>query len=291
MNGIAGHRPSFQRYPYGGTFPGTPTRDAIGGMAPALADVALLDAVMAGEPATALAPASLRGVRLGRPRGEFETVLDERTARVMDEAVRMLGDAGAEIVEADLPGMHVLATRVAWPISAYEVVVETPKNLAGRTPPVRIEDIVAKITDPVVRARFDPTVADPAKLEQAYREALDVHRPKLQAMLAAYFRDHRLDALIFPTTPFPAVAVPHDTADILVNGKPLEGGFAYLIQNTVYQSASGIPSLTVPAGLTSDGLPVGLSFDGPLGSDRRLLALGMAFEEVRGPFPLPPEAV
>lgn len=290
MNGIAGLRPSFQRYPYGGTFPGTPTRDSVGAMAATLEDVALLDAVLAGEPAGALAAASLKGVRLGRPRGEFEAVMDERTAHVMEEAVRMLEAAGAEVVAADLPGMHRLATKVAWPLSAYEVVVETPKHLAGRKPAVSIEEIVAKITDPEVRLRFNPTIADHAKLERAYREALDVHRPKLQAMLAAYFRDHQLDALIFPTTPFPALPAPHDTADVLVNGKPLRAGFGYLIQNTVYQSASGIPSLTVPVALTPDGLPVGLSLDGPLGSDRRLLALGMAFEQLRGPFPLPPEA-
>lgn len=171
------------------------------------------------------------------------------------------------------------------------MVVETPKNLAGRTPPVRIEDIVAKITSAEIRMRFDPTVADHAKLERAYREALDVHRPKLQAMLAAYFEENRLDALIFPTTPFPAVAVPHDIADLVVNGQVLKHGFGYLIHNTVYQSASGIPSMSVPAGLTSDGLPVGINFDGPLGSDRRLLAIGLAFEEVRGAFPLPAAAV
>ena len=46
-----------------------------------------------------------------------------------------------------------------------------------------------------------------------------------------------------------------------------------------------IPDL---AGLTSDGLPVGLELDGPAGSDRTLLAMGLAMEEVLGP--LPPQA-
>jgi mandelamide amidase len=63
-----------------------------------------------------------------------------------------------------------------------------------------------------------------------------------------------------------------------------------VINNTVHQSASGIPSLVVPAGLSDEGLPVGLSFDGPLGSDRQLLAIGHAFEEVRAAFPLPGKA-
>jgi mandelamide amidase len=117
---------------------------------------------------------------------------------------------------------------------------------------------------------------------------MHVHRPRLQQLLADHFAQHRLDALIFPTTPFPAVAVTNDMADIVIDGRRLPQGFGYLIQNTVYQSASGIPSLTVPAGLTADGLPVGLNFDGPMGTDRRLLAIGLAFEELRGAFPAPP---
>ncbi len=131
------------------------------------------------------------------------------------------------------------------------------------------------------------TVTELAKLERPYREALEIHRPRLQAQLAAYFREHRLDALIFPTTPFPAMAVTNDLADVVINGKRVANGFGYVIQNTVYQSAAGIPSLTVPAGMTEDGLPVGISFDGPVGRDRRLLGIGLAFERVRGEFAVP----
>jgi mandelamide amidase len=64
-------------------------------------------------------------------------------------------------------------------------------------------------------------------------------------------------------------------------------GFGAVSNNTVHQSSAGIPSLVIPAGLTEDGLPVGLSFDGPPGSDRRLLAIGRAFERARGEFPRP----
>jgi mandelamide amidase len=93
--------------------------------------------------------------------------------------------------------------------------------------------------------------------------------------------------MVFPTTPFPAPPMGDDTSDLMINGEPLRGGFSYVIQNTVHQSAAGIPSLVVPAGVTDDGLPVGISFDGLPGSDRALLAIGHAFEKARGPFPLP----
>ena len=78
-----------------------------------------------------------------------------------------------------------------------------------------------------------------------------------------------------------------DTADLVINGELVNHGFGAVINNTVHQSAAGIPSLVIPVGLTEDGLPVGLSFDGPPGSDRRLLAIGKAFERLRCEFPRP----
>ena len=47
-------------------------------------------------------------------------------------------------------------------------------------------------------------------------------------------------------------------------------------------STAGIPGLVLPAGLTRHGLPVALEFDGPSGTDRAMLALGLSFEQVLG---------
>lgn len=47
------------------------------------------------------------------------------------------------------------------------------------------------------------------------------------------------------------------------------------------------PGLTTPIGATKDGLPVGIELDGPGGSDRRLLAIGLAVEAAMGPMPQP----
>ena len=52
-------------------------------------------------------------------------------------------------------------------------------------------------------------------------------------------------------------------------------------------SIAGNPGLTVAAGLTPSGLPAALGFDGPLGGDRELLAIGMAYEEIRPSIPPP----
>ncbi len=293
LSGVTGLRPSFQRYPFGGVIPATPTRDAVGIMANSTADLALLDHVLAHEHLSGkpepLPSVSLAGLRLGRPRGEFYRLMDDTVATVIDAAVARMQEAGAIIIEVDLPDIVELTAKTAWIISAYEVVREMPGYLERRGTSITIDEIVAGIALPMVRERFNPGTVDLAALEPGYRKAMDEGRPQLQRILQAYFTDHDVAAMIFPTTPFPAPAVSDDTADVVVNGTRVKGGFTAVINNTVHQSAAGIPSLVVPAGLTDDGLPVGLSFDGPMGSDRQLLAIGQAFEQARGAFPLPKE--
>ena len=64
--------------------------------------------------------------------------------------------------------------------------------------------------------------------------------------------------------------------------------FVVLIQNTDPGSNAGIPGLQLPSGLgATSRLPVGLEFDGPAGSDRQLLALGLAVESLLGRLPPP----
>jgi amidase len=83
--------------------------------------------------------------------------------------------------------------------------------------------------------------------------------------LAAVFREHRLDAIIAPTTG------PAHTLD-LVNGDRGLGG------SSTYAAVSGFPNITVPCGDVF-GLPVGLSWFGPAWSEGRLLALAYSFEQ------------
>jgi len=287
LSGIVGFRPGFRRYPGDGVIPPTPTRDSVGIMANSVADLVILDGVLSGD-AHAAVEIPLDGVRFGRPRGDLYKIMDQRTARIMDAAVALLQDQGAVIIDADIPGLTQLTAKVAWAISAYEVVREMPVYMQHRGTEISVDEIREKIASPVVKQRFTPFTDDMNALEVRYKEAMEVHRPRLQQTINDYFAEHALDAIVLPTTPFPAPPMGDDTSDLMINGELLRGGFSSVIQNTVFQSAAGIPSLVVPAGVTDDGLPVGISFDGLQGSDRALLAMGHAFEQARGPFPRPP---
>jgi mandelamide amidase len=121
--------------------------------------------------------------------------------------------------------------------------------------------------------------------EAAYREALTKPRPALQATYRQYFRDRDVAAILLPTTPMPAAKIGEDET-VVVNGAAVPT-FPTYIRNTGPGSVAGIPGLSLPAGITLAGLPVGLELDGPAGTDQQLLSIGLAIEPLLPKTPAP----
>jgi mandelamide amidase len=70
-----------------------------------------------------------------------------------------------------------------------------------------------------------------------------------------------------------------------VNGRNYP--YTAIARNALPGPAFRAPGLSIPAGLTRDGLPVGFEIDGLPGGDDQLLRLGMGIEAVLGPLPPP----
>jgi mandelamide amidase len=113
--------------------------------------------------------------------------------------------------------------------------------------------------------------------EAVYIEARDVHRPALQQAYADYFREHQVEAVVFPTTALLARPLAADMETVEFEGESVPT-FPTFIRNTDPASNAGIPGISLPTGKTADGFAVGLELDGPAGSDRRLLAIAGALE-------------
>src|SRR5207244_2685527 len=113
-----------------------------------------------------------------------------------------------------------------------------------------------------------------------YDAAMKTARPALQALYRDTFAKNKLDAIAFPTVPKVAIASNPDSSSL--------ANFLLFIQNTDPGSNAGVPGIQLPIALgASSKLPVGLELDGPAGSDRKLLAIGMAMEKLFGRLPPP----
>ena len=283
--GVAGFRPSTGRYPTDGIVPISHTRDTPGVMARAVADIELIDRVIAPAPAPA-APATLAGCRLGVPRSLFYESLDTELARLVEQALAQLQAAGAVLVEADVTGLEALNAPVAGVISDYEFPRDLAAYLASSGSGIALEAVIDALASPDLRQTFAREVRGPAApSDAAYRHAIDVGLPAIQAACRAYFTEHALEAMVFPTTPLPASPIGAD-AEVELGGRKVSTFRTYL-RNARPATTAGMPGLSLPIGCTAAGLPVGIEFDGPAHSDRRLLALGAAAERVFGPVPPP----
>jgi Asp-tRNA(Asn)/Glu-tRNA(Gln) amidotransferase A subunit family amidase len=286
LNGISGLRPTLGRYSQEGITPIAHTRDTAGPMAREVADLVLLDTIITGA-RDKVAPASLRGLRVGVPRAVFWKNLDPETERLATAALDRLRGAGAEVVEVDMPGLAELNGKVSFPVALYEANVDLTRYLKRYRIPLDIKGLAERIASPDVKGLFASAIVPGAKdaiPEKVYRDALAT-RPALQRLYAETFKTHGIAALVFPTTPLPAAPVGDDQTTKL-NGADVPTFFTF-IQNTDPGSNAGIPGLTVPIGRTAAGLPVGLELDGPAGSDRRLLGIGLALEALFGRLPAP----
>jgi Asp-tRNA(Asn)/Glu-tRNA(Gln) amidotransferase A subunit family amidase len=292
LTGTVGLRPSVgnggaeRRYhDPGAVVPISRTRDTVGPMGRTVADVALLDATITGtDPAT---PASLAGLRLGVP-ASFWDGLSRDVASVCAVAKARLADAGVVLVDVDIEGLRALNEQVSFVVALHEPIEDLPAYLAASgLHGLDTKAIAERIASPDVRGAFEAILGD--AFGAAYPAAMTAHRPAMQALYARTFAQHRVDALLFPTTPL--AAVPIDAAagsgQVSIDGGPPVDAFGTLIRNTDPASNAGLPGLSLFAGMTTGGLPVGLELDGPLGSDRRLLSIGLAIEAVLGRAPAP----
>jgi mandelamide amidase len=282
--GIAGFRPSIGRYSGAGMIPISHTRDTAGPMCRTVADCALLDAVITSAPTAK--PLPPEGLRLGVPRGYFWENLDNALSSVAEESLRRLRAYGVELIEVDLPDLKKLNDAVSFPIALYEVGVDLPRYLEESGSGVTFKKLISEIKSPDVKGVFEAFVVGPQAVPKAaYDGAINAGRPALQAAYADYFRRHNLAGMIYPTTPMPARPIGHDST-VQLNGQAVPTFFTF-IRNTDPSSNAGLPSVAIPVGMTVDNLPVGMELTGPTGTDRDLLAVGIAIEGIFGSLAAP----
>jgi len=284
--GIAGFRPTTGRYPTEGCAPITAEFDQVGPVARQVSDLVLFDDVMTGDPVPVVPP-PLAGLRLGIAPDYYFAGLDPAVADVVDGVIERLEHAGVTIVRADLPGLGTLIEAITLTVQIHDVVPSLTRWLAASGASMTYEALHAEVS-PDVKALLDAYAvpgAPRAIPEQLYAAAITVHLPALKALFAAWFAENRADAMLLPATMIlPPLIGEDSTVCIAGSDVPFETAIA---RNIAPGSTAGLPGLVLPAALAG-GLPVAIELDGPAGSDRKLLGIGLAVEALLGHLPPPP---
>ncbi len=279
--GVVGFRPTHGRYPGAGVVPISHTRDSVGVMARDVDGVALVDAVLAGEDPAPLPAVALAGARFGLPTQCWDD-LDPGVRAVCDAACERLRDAGATFVDVDFGEVLARNADAGFPIAFHEFPRDLAAYLAAAGYDLTVDDVRRGVGSPDVAGVWDHLAGAGAVDEEAYRDALRA-REQLRAAYGSVLATARLAAIAFPTAPLPARPIGHDET-VELNGRQVPT-FGTYIRNTDVAGNAGHPGISVPAGLTPAGLPVGLELDAAVGADRALLGLAAAVTAV-----LPPPA-
>jgi mandelamide amidase len=284
--GLFGFRPTTGRYPNAGVVPMTSVFDQVGPHARCMADIALFDAVMTCDERP-ISPTALTGLRIGIDREFFCSGLDDEVADALADTIARLEAAGAVLVDVQLPGLQALVDAASVPIIFNDFLPSLAAYLHAHDAPVSLESVQAQVASPDVMAALNTcTPIGAAGAEAGYLAARGEHRGALQRLFADCYADHDIAALLFAATMVTAPLIGEDRT-VRINGENVP--FAVAIgRNIMPGSTAGLPGLVMPCGLgRSSGLPMSIELDGPVGSDRALLAIGMAVAAVLPLMPVP----
>ena len=223
----------------------------------------------------------LKGLRIGIPKEYRPDGLSSEISKLWEQGAQWLKEQGAEIVEISLP--H---TKYALP--AYYIVApaEASSNLArydGVRYGLRVPgDDIVDMYEKTRAAGFGKEVQrriliGTYVLSAGYYDAYYVRAQKIRTLIKRDFDEawNKVDVVLTPATPSPAFA-PGEISD------PVQMYLNDIFTVTV--NMAGLPGISVPAGLSADGLPLGLQLIGKPFDEETLFQTAFAIEEAAGKY-------
>ena len=289
--GITGLKPTYGRVSRFGLIAFASSLDQIGPMARSAEDCALVMNVISGHDTkdstsakndvpdfTATLGDSLKGLRIGICKEHFGDGLESEVENAVTESVKVLESLGAETVEISLP-------HTPYAVATYYVIApcEASSNLA-RFDGVRYTHRAATakdLTEMYCQTRAEGFGEEVKKrimlgtyaLSSGYYDAYYLKASKVRRMIkhdydAAF---EKVDLILGPTTPTTAFKIGEHTQNALA---------MYLADiYTVSANLAGIPAISIPCGLTSEGMPVGLQLQARSFDEASLLRAAHQFQQ------------
>jgi aspartyl-tRNA(Asn)/glutamyl-tRNA(Gln) amidotransferase subunit A len=290
--GVVGLKPTYGRVSRYGMVALSSSFDQIGPFANSVADAALVLQVIAGrdvrDATSADAPVpdypsaltgDIRNMRIGIPREAFGEGLHPEVRRAIESTVQHLREQGALVVDVELPHSQ-------YTLSTYYILMtaEASSNLArydGARYGFRaagshdLKEMYTKSrsdgfgTEVKRRIMLGTYVLSAGYYDAYYRKAQKVRRLIQQDFLNAL---GHVDCILMPTTPTTAFAFGEKVDD------PLQMYLSDIY--TVSANLAGVPAISVPCGVDSNGLPVGVQFVGRQFGEETILRAADAVENI-----------
>ncbi|HET9265599.1 MAG TPA: Asp-tRNA(Asn)/Glu-tRNA(Gln) amidotransferase subunit GatA [Vicinamibacterales bacterium] len=290
--GVVGLKPTYGRVSRYGLIAFASSLDQIGPIATNVADTAAtLQAIAGADPRDATCTLAevpdfaaaltgdIRGLRIGVPRSLLADGVDPQVTAAFDNALEMLEREGASLVEITLPhNQHAVAVyymvgtaEASSNLARYDGVrygfrAERSESLARMYERTRDEGFGAEVKRRIMLGTY--------MLSAGYYDAYYVKAQQVRTLIRRDYEDAltQADVIAMPTSPTPAFPLGERVAD------PLQMYLADVF--TVGASLAGLPSITVPCGLSAETLPIGLQLIGRALDEATVLRAADAYERM-----------
>ncbi|MCX6810727.1 MAG: Asp-tRNA(Asn)/Glu-tRNA(Gln) amidotransferase subunit GatA [Candidatus Berkelbacteria bacterium] len=269
--------------------------DTIGPIAKSAADVAIILNIIAGNDPldsttvkeklpdyTSFLGKDIKGKKIGIPKEFYGQGLSAEVDKILKDAIKKLESLGAEVEEMSLPSTD-------FAIAMYYIIAksEASSNLARydgirygysnlKKDKTKIKDLIdlyfKNRTEAFGNEAKRSIMMGTYTLSSGYFDAYYKKASQVRSLIKREYEDafKKYDVLITPVSPFPAFKI----------GEKLEDPLSmYLADvNTVPINPAGVPAMSVPAGFTSTGLPVGMQIIGPHLGEGKIIEIADAFQ-------------
>ncbi|MBP9692381.1 MAG: Asp-tRNA(Asn)/Glu-tRNA(Gln) amidotransferase subunit GatA [Alphaproteobacteria bacterium] len=290
FSGIVGIKPTYGRCSRWGIVAFASSLDQAGPMTRDVHDAALMLEIMAGHDPkdSTSAPREVpsfekalnqgvKGLRVGIPKEYRLDGMPEDTLKLWEKGAQWLKDAGAEIVEISLP-------HTKYSLATYYVLApaEASSNLARydgvryglRVPGTTLDELYENTRTEGFGLEVQRRILiGTYVLSAGYYDAYYLKAQKVRKLITQDFEVafQKVDVILTPTTPSAAFAL---------DEKPTDPVVMYLNDVlTVPANLAGLPGISIPAGLSKEGLPLGLQLIGPAFDESVLFRTGRVLEE------------
>jgi aspartyl-tRNA(Asn)/glutamyl-tRNA(Gln) amidotransferase subunit A len=290
--GVVGLKPTYGRVSRYGLIAFASSLDQIGPLTNTVKDTALLLEAIEGHDPKDSTSANVQGCRyldsinkgikgmsVGIPREYFQDGLDPDVEKAVINAIEVLKTNGAQIKEVDLPHTkyavatyYIVATAEASSnLARYDGVQygyrANAENLLSLYEKTRSEGFGAEVKRRIILGTY--------VLSSGYYDAYYLKAQKVRTLIKNDFEKafKDVDALITPTAPTPAFRLGEKTDD------PLQMYLSDIF--TISANLSGIPGISIPCGLSSQNLPIGVQILGPAFGEKVLFKVSQVLEEAK----------